>query len=97
MLGLTEEKKESGSVLVCVCVCVCTLLRGILARCQTEATATTQLSCWVPLQTLSFSVSVCLCMFVCVCMYGWMCVYACSLAYFHLHTYGETLWEGLGY
>merc|ERR1712035_169013 len=47
-----------------------TLLGGILARCQTEVTATAQLSCWVPLQTFSVSVSVCVhvCVHVCVCI-----------------------------
>lgn len=42
----------------------CALLGGILPRCQYEVTATTQLSCWVPLQTFCFSM--CVCIYVCV-------------------------------
>lgn len=49
------------------------LLGGILARCQTEVTATTQLSCCAPLQSLKFSFCVC----VCVCLNVYVC--ACTL------------------
>lgn len=75
------------------CVCARTLLGGILARCQSHTYGHNSAQLLRATSNIFFLYE-CVCIHVCVSL----CVYMHTHQQgFHLHTYGETLWGGLGY